>query len=319
MRRDWVILACVVIVTIVGGSTAAVLGRAKPQTALAATRPLPVVTPRRAIRVPAADAIEPAPFSWDYRWALGHPAVGAPHDHAASAVLVDIDSRRVLFSKEPHQRRAMASTTKLMTAIVTLDNAKPTDILTVPPEATRVEPNVMGLSAGEKVSVEDLLYGLMLDSGNDAAETLAAGTLGRAAFVAEMNRRAASLGLQDTSFGNPTGLDDPAQYSSAHDLAVIATVVERNYPLLATIVSTRSKSIPGGPDHKAFGPQNLDKLLWSYQGAIGFKTGLTDAAGTCLVAGARRSNHTLVAVFLDDPVIFTDATAFLDYGFRRLA
>ncbi|MHB8509870.1 MAG: D-alanyl-D-alanine carboxypeptidase family protein [Candidatus Dormibacteria bacterium] len=265
-----------------------------------------------------AKALATAPFSWDYRWAALHRG-GEPRVHARAAIVVDLDTNRVLYSLNPHLALPMASTTKLMTAMVTLDNVDPDAVLTVPESAVHVEPNVMGLGAGERVSVHDLLYGLLLDSGNDAAETLADGTLGRDRFIAAMNRKAAVMGLTDSHFSNPSGLDSPGHQTSAHDLALMAAALYREYPLLATVVSTREQPIPGDSGHKAFDPINLDKMLWTYRGAIGFKTGLTDAAGNCLVTGAHRGTHTLVAVVLNDPVMFTDGTTLLDYGFRRAA
>lgn len=270
-------------------------------------------------RQEAAQALLAPPYSWDYRWAQAHPAVGAPAIRAKAAILVDIDSRHVLFSLNPHQRMAFASTTKLTTAMVVLDHASPDAKLLVPDTATNVEPNVMGLSAGERLTVRELLYGLLLDSGNDAAETLAAGTVGtgRADFVRAMNRKAAALGLTDTNFVNPSGLDETGQYSSAHDLALTAAYLYQHYPMLAGVVTTKQETLPYSPDHKAFFPTNFDKLLWTYPGAIGFKTGLTDAAGQVFVGGAHRGDHTLVTVEMDDPLIFTDAASLLDYGFHR--
>ena len=267
---------------------------------------------------PPSAHLEAPPYSWDYRWLEEHPAAGAPANRSRSAIMVDLESGHVLFSRNPHQRMAPASTAKLMTAMVALDAADPATVVTVPAAAVQVEPNVMGLSAGEKLAVRDVLTGLLLDSGNDAAETLAATTAGdRASFIAAMNTKAEAMGLTDSRFANPTGLDDPAQYSSPHDRAVVAAYLHRHYPLLDQLVTTKTGSIQGGADHKAFAPINLNKLLWTYPGAIGFKTGLTDNAGTCLVAGAQRRGRTLLLVELNDPLIFTDATALFEYGFRR--
>ncbi len=267
----------------------------------------------------AALSLLAPPYSWDYRWAESHPAVGVPAVRAKSVVLVDVDSRHVLFSRLPHARMPLASTTKLTTAMVALDHASPDATVIVPDTATKVEPNVMGLSAGEELSVRELLYGLLLDSGNDAAETLAVTTMagGREAFIRAMNVRAAALGLTDTHFVNPSGLDDPNQYSSAHDLALTAAYLYQHYPVLEQVVTTKQETLPYSSKHKAFFPTNFDKLLWTYPGAIGFKTGLTDAAGQVFVGGAHRGSHTLVTVEMDDPLIFTDAASLLDYGFRR--
>jgi D-alanyl-D-alanine carboxypeptidase (penicillin-binding protein 5/6) len=267
----------------------------------------------------ASQALLSPPYSWNYRWLAAHPAVGAPPNRAVTAVMVDVDSRRVLFDRKSHARMPLASTTKLTTAMVALDHAGPDTVVTVPPEAVTVEPNVMGLSAGEQLTVRELLYGLLLDSGNDAAETLAATTMdgGRHGFLKAMNARSTALGLTDTHFSNPSGLDDPQQYSSAHDLALTAAYLYQHYPVIEQVVTTKEQVLAYGPNHKAFYPYNLNKLLWTYPGAIGFKTGLTDAAGDVFVGGAHRGSRTLVVVEMNDPLIFTDAAALLDYGFRR--
>jgi len=262
-------------------------------------------------------ALVAAPFSWNYR-ALHRSAAGAPLLHAHAALLVDLDSRRVVYALDPHHRYPMASTAKLMTAMVALDLASPETEVAVLPAATNIEPNHMGLTAGERLSVSELLDGLLLDSGNDAAEALASGFESRTDFIAAMNRKASLMGLLDTHFANPSGLDDPGQHSSAHDLALIAAYLYRNYPLLDQMVATRTLSIHATPAHKEFDPINLNKLIATYTGAVGFKTGLTDDAGYCLVSGAHRGKHTLLAVEMGDPLIFTDASQLLDYGFRQV-
>ncbi len=280
--------------------------------AAAAPHPHAVISP------PAAATLLAPPYSWDYRWLASHPATGAPPNRARATVMVDLESGHVLYSHKPHQRMAQASTAKLMTAMVALDRADPAYKVFVPPDATRVEPNIMGLTAGERVTVNDLLIGLLLDSGNDAAETLATTIApNRDTFVAAMNAKAGAMGLTDTHFANPSGLDDPDQYTSPNDEALTAAYLYQHYPLLEQIVTAKQAHIAATNTHKAFDPINLNKLLWTYPGAIGFKTGLTDSAGTCLVAGAHRGAHTLLLVEFNDPLIFTDAAPLLDYGFRR--
>jgi D-alanyl-D-alanine carboxypeptidase (penicillin-binding protein 5/6) len=258
-------------------------------------------------------------YQWDYVWGINHPAVGAPRTQAKAELLVDLESREVLYARAPQQHMPLASITKLVTAMVTLDHASTDTVVTVPAAATKIEPDSMGVSPGEKLTVGDLLYGLLLDSGNDAAETLAMTIMGHDAFIQAMNDKAAQLGLADTRLTNPSGLDDASQYSSAQDLAIVAGYIYQYYPRLEQVMTTRDQVIPGGPDHKAFYPENYNKMLWSYPGVIGFKTGLTDDAGTCLVTGAHRGNRTLLLVELNDPVIFTDATNMLNYGFSRPA
>ena len=293
-----------------GAPTRVAATRVEAATSSARSRPVAAM--------PMTPPLGAPPYSWDYRWLMTHPASGTPANRSNAGIMVDLESGHVLFSRNPHQRMATASTAKLMTAMIALDSADPAAVVTVPAAATQVEPNVMGLSAGEKVAVQDVLTGLLLDSGNDAAETLAATTVGsRDVFIAAMNAKAGAMGLTDTHFANPSGLDDPGQYSSPHDLALMAAYLYRHYPLLEQLVTTRNGSIQGSADHKAFAPINLNRLLWTYPGAIGFKTGLTDDAGTCLVAGAHRGTHTIVLVEMNDPLIFTDATALLDFGFRR--
>lgn len=298
------------------------LAREGAPTRVAATRAdaaAPKSMPAAPVALPPAPArLLAPPYSWDYRWLESHPATGAPVNRSRAGLMVDLESGHVLFSRNPHLRLAQASTAKLMTAMVALDHADPSIEVIVPPDATKVEPNVMGLTTGETVAVHDLLMGLLLDSGNDAAETLAATTMeNREQFLNAMNAKAAAMGLTDTRFANPSGLDDPNQHTSPNDLALTAAYLYQHYPLLEAVVTTKEAGIAGTSLHKAFDPINLNKLLWSYPGAVGFKTGLTDNAGTCLVAGAHRGAHTLLVVELNDPLIFTDATALLDYGFRR--
>ncbi|HEX2325617.1 MAG TPA: D-alanyl-D-alanine carboxypeptidase, partial [Chloroflexota bacterium] len=211
------------------------------------------------------------------------------------------------------------------TAIVALEHSRLDQVLTVPAEATQVEPNHMGLRPGEKLTVQELLYGLMLDSGNDAGEALAygvggGGPSGRAQFIAWMNETTAALGLKETRFANPSGLDDPEQYSTAYDLAVLGTYALTK-PDLRRIASLRDVVIESsrepGREHGWFRPGNLNNLLATYRGAIGLKPGYTEDAGYTLVAAAERDGRTLVCVTLQSRRHFTDCTALLDFGFAR--
>jgi serine-type D-Ala-D-Ala carboxypeptidase (penicillin-binding protein 5/6) len=264
--------------------------------------------------VQAAATPAPPPLRYSETWLAAHPQPRLEVT-AASAILVDLDARQVLWERSPADRRAPASLTKMVTAMVAVDHARLDRELTVPPEAARMEPDVMGLSAGEIVTVEDLLYGLFLDSGNDAAETLARAIIPRSRFLAEMNAKARLLGLADTSFANPTGLDAPGHYSSAYDLAVVAGYLETRYPQLAAIASARERPIPATAGHKAFDPRNLNKLVWNYPGANGLKTGLTDEAGGCVAGSATRGGRHLVVLVMGSKVFFTEAERLLDYGF----
>ncbi|MAG37595.1 MAG: hypothetical protein CL878_15280 [Dehalococcoidia bacterium] len=244
---------------------------------------------------------------------------GAPALDAQAAILVDIGTRDVLYAKNHHTARAMASTIKIVTAIVALEHAPLNTIIEVGSEAAGMEPNRMGLQVGERLTLEELLYGLMLDSGNDAAEAIARGVFGdRARFIRLMNDLASELGLQNTHFVNPSGLDDVAQYASAYDLAVLATYALQN-PIFREVVGTRRKVITAssepGREHGWFGPTNLNRLLGTYAGAFGVKPGWTGDAGYTLVAGAERGGRSLLAVVLGSRGHFTDAGRLLDYGF----
>lgn len=251
-------------------------------------------------------------------WLAQHPApeLGVK---AESGILIDLDTGRVLWARQEHSSRAPASLTKLMTAMIATDHARLTDELRVPPEAASMEPDLMGLSAGEVVTVQDLLYGLFLDSGNDAAEALARGLIPRDRFIAEMNVRAAQLGLAETHFTNPTGLDEPGLRSSAWDLAVLARQLTGHYPQLLRIASQKEVWIPPTAEHKGYSAVNLNKLLRTYPGAEGLKTGLTDDAGGCVIATAGRGKRHLLAVVMHSDLFFTDAGRLLDYGFATAA
>ncbi len=270
-------------------------------------------TATRAVgRVVAAPTAPPAFYSTAFAEARPAPALGVT---AKAGILVDLDARRVLWERSSREQRAPASLTKMVTAMVALDHAALDSKVVVPDAAVHVEPDVMGLSAGEVVSVRELLYGLFLDSGNDAAETLARTLMPRDRFLALMNAKAAGWGLGDTHFVNPSGLDSAGHRSTAYDLAVIAGHLELEHPELMQIAGTREHPIPGTSEHKAFDPHNLNKLLWQYPGATGLKTGLTDDAGGCVAASATRGGRHLVAIVLDSDVFFTDAIRLLDYGF----
>lgn len=239
------------------------------------------------------------------------PARGAePALSARSAVLMDRESGRVLYAKEAEEQRPIASITKLMTALVAVELRPDLSVpVEVKPEWTGAEGSSMYLRPGEELTLEALLYGLLLSSGNDAALAIAGCCAGDVdAFVAEMNRKAAQLGMNHTHFANPNGLDDPQHYSTAYDMALLARVVlEREE--LRTIVAARSIAIGGRS------LTNHNKLLWRYEGCTGLKTGYTDEAGRTLVSSALRDGQELIAVTLDAPNDWADHAALFDYGF----
>ncbi|WP_302496664.1 D-alanyl-D-alanine carboxypeptidase family protein [uncultured Flavonifractor sp.] len=239
------------------------------------------------------------------------PVFGAePTLSASSAILMDKESGRVLYEKNAREQRSIASITKLMTALVAVElHPDLSSTVTIKREWTGAEGSSMYLKPEEKVTLEALLYGLMLSSGNDAALAIAGYCGGDVeSFVAEMNKKAAQLGMNDTHFANPNGLDDPDHYSTAYDMAILAwAVLEREE--LRTIVSTRSIFIAGRS------LTNHNKLLWRYEGCTGLKTGYTDEAGRTLVSSALRDGQELIAVTLNAPSDWADHAALFDYGF----
>ena len=238
----------------------------------------------------------------------------APEPAAAAYVLMEADSGRVLLARNEEQRRSIASTTKIMTCLVALEHSTLTDKVTVRREHLR-EGSSMYLAEGESLTMEELLYGLMLPSGNDAAECIAAycgGSGGSKQFIAWMNEKAASLGMTHTAFLNPSGLDESGHGSCALDMARLAVYAMQN-PTFARIVSTRTASVGTRT------MTNHNKLLASYSGCVGLKTGYTGDAGRTLVTCAERGGMRLIAVTLHDGSDWTDHTALYDYGFSTYA
>ena len=239
------------------------------------------------------------------------PVRGAqPALSASSAILVDAASGRVLYEKNAHDARPIASITKLMTALVAVE-LRPdlSSVVTVKQEWTGAEGSSMYLKPGEELTLEELLYGLLLASGNDAALAVAGYCAGDvASFVEKMNKKAADLGMNQTCFANPNGLDDPNHYSTAADMAILARAVLERQELRA-IVGTRTAVVAGRT------LTNHNKLLWQYQGCTGLKTGYTDEAGRTLVSSALREGQELIAVTLNAPNDWADHAALFDYGF----
>ena len=237
---------------------------------------------------------------------------------AECAALYDAENRRPLYAKRADTRHAMASTTKIMTALVALE-ALPLDTeITVPAEATGVEGSSVYLKAGEVYTLEALLYALLLQSANDAAEVIACAVAGNVpAFAQLMNDKVAALGLADTHFENPHGLDSAEHYTTANDLAKIACAALENRDFY-TIVSSRRYAFCGVNGENQRMLINHNKLLYLYDGAVGVKTGFTKKCGRCLVSAAERDGLLLVAVTLDAPSDWSDHQKLLDYGFSRL-
>ena len=238
-----------------------------------------------------------------------------PSLSAQSAILIDASSDLVLFEKNARIRMPMASTTKIMTAIVALESCDPLSPVTVDSRAVGIEGSSVYLKVGERLSLLDLLYCLMLASANDAAAAIAyfvAGGIDE--FAARMNEKATELGLFDTHFENPHGLDSKDHYTTAYDLARLTAYALENESI-AKIVSTNSHNVKSDvAQHSLF---NHNRLLRSYAGAIGVKTGFTKTSGRCLVSAAEREGMRLVCVTLKAPDDWNDHKELLDYGFEH--
>jgi D-alanyl-D-alanine carboxypeptidase len=267
--------------------------------------PIPAQLPQ--VKVPVLSA----------SWLRTHPIAEVPPIKGRAAIVVDLTAGQILYQQAQTTRYPEASLTKMMTAMVAVDLAPLDTAITVPVAATQVEPNHMGVSAGESLTLKELLEGMLLDSGNDAAEAIAMGIVDRPTFIAFMNQKAAQLHLRQTHFTNPSGLDDADHYSSAYDLAVVGATLLADYPDLRGIVDSKQVSIYPTAQHKAFNPVNIDRLLWTYPGAIGIKPGYTGAAGYCLAAAATRNGRTILVIVLGSTQHFTDAATLLDFGFRH--
>ena len=235
-----------------------------------------------------------------------------PQVSAKSAALLDGTTGECLCEKNGDQRALIASTTKIMTGLLVCEAGDLDRTVTVPETAAGTEGSSMYLKSGETLTRRELLYGMMLHSGNDAALTLAISVSGsEAAFVRQMNRRACALNLTQTHFANPHGLDSGENYSTALDLVRLAQAALQNEQFRA-VVSTKTITCAGRT------LTNHNKLLWRYDGCIGVKTGYTRHAGRILVSAAERGGRMLIAVTISDPDEWRDHVSLLDYGFAVL-
>ncbi len=242
-------------------------------------------------------------------------ASASPENSAKSAVVIDAESGKILYSKDAHTRKGMASTTKIMTALIALENSTLDRLVTVDPRACGVEGSSVYLFENEKITMESLLYALMLQSANDAAEAIAYAVSGSIeAFVALMNQKADEIGLTATHFDNPHGLDGETHYTTAYELALIAAEALEN-EIFAEIVSTVKKSIPLHNGEATRLLVNHNRLLREYDDIIGVKTGFTKKCGRTLVSAAQKNGIRLICVTLDDGNDWADHRALLDYGF----
>lgn len=238
------------------------------------------------------------------------PVAKAVETSASSAILMDGESRRVLYAQDIHTTRHIASITKLMTALVAVEQGGNLDqVVTIRAEWLGSEGSSIYLQAGEQITLEGLIYGLLLQSGNDAASAIACQVAGdQETFVEWMNQRAAELGMEQTHFENPSGLTHEEHYSSAYDMALLALACLEN-PVVSEICATQ-RAVVG---ERTF--YNHNKLLARYDGCVGMKTGYTEAAGRTLVSAAQREGQTLVCVTLNDGDDWDDHERLLNYGF----
>jgi len=240
-----------------------------------------------------------------------------PNVTATAAIVIEATTGQIIYSRNADQKMFPASTTKVMTLILGLEQGKLDDIVTVGQNAFGVEGSSLYLEVNDKMPFGELLEGMILLSGNDAATAVAEHVAGNVPnFAAQMNKRAKELGCTNTNFTNPHGLPDVNHYTTAHDLALIAA---HGYSLdkFEQIVSLREKNYSWlhGDDKRL---ESENQMLKLYRGGNGVKTGYTQAAGRCLISGAKRGNIQLVAVVLDSLFMWQDSVALLDYGFANV-
>ncbi|MCS7462420.1 D-alanyl-D-alanine carboxypeptidase [Paenibacillus doosanensis] len=247
------------------------------------------------------------------------PAEAAPpvSTHAETAALIDVTSGRILYSQQGDKPMRIASLTKIMTAIVAIEKGNLSDVVKVSKNAFGKEGSSIYLRLGEEMSLHHLLYGMMLRSGNDAATAIAehvGGTVEGFAYM--MNEEARLIGMRNSSFKNPSGLDAEGHYSTANDMALLAAYALKN-PVFRDIVKTKVKKAPNPNDPWDYTWMNKNKMLSLYEGADGVKTGYTKIAKRCLVSSATRNGQQLAVVTLNDGDDWADHAKLLDYGFQN--
>ena len=279
-----------------------------------------------AARAEAEEAISPEAAPSDPPNAPEEPPVYIPPDDALpqvtarSAAVIDALTGEVLYQRSMDERRYPASTTKIMALITALESERGgfDDAVTVSAAAADMEGSTMWLEHGERYRLEDLLYGMMLVSGNDAAVAVAEHIAGSVpAFAKRMTEKAHEIGAKDTNFVNSCGLHHPQHYTTARDLALMTAYGYKN-PAFRKIVSTKERRVPLMKPPFSRTLENENMLLWIYPGANGVKTGYTDDAGRCVVTAAARDGVQLISVVLDGDYMWNDSIAMLDYGFRHI-
>ncbi len=256
--------------------------------------------------------VEPTLFSYPVK---SEEFKEAPSISARSAVAIDAKTGTTLFAKEPNSRHFPASVTKLMTAIVTLEKCTPETQIRVSTVFT--EGTQMGLEAQDVVTVQSLLQGMLISSGNDAAYALSLGCASSYnQFIAQMNQKAKELAMSNTHFTNPAGFDDPAHYSTARDLAKLAKVAVAN-PLISKIVSTKSTVVTDVTGNKSYYLENINQLLGEVQGLEGVKTGQTEGSLEVLVTKTTRAKNTIIVVILGSSDRFGETKQLIEWAFAN--
>lgn len=236
---------------------------------------------------------------------------------AASAIVFVADSGEILFEKDAYKRRSMASTTKIMTAVIALESEKLNDIVTVSNKMINVEGTSMGLKKGDKITLENLVRGMMLLSGNDAANAIALYLGGSEEdFAVMMNNKARKLGMRDTNFVTASGLDDDEHYTSAYDMALLTSYAMRN-PKFRRLVSLTKGEVEYVSPDATYTYYNHNKFLTMYDGACGVKTGFTKKSGRCLVTAVEKNGNLVIAVTLNAGDDWNDHEKLYDYCFSE--
>lgn len=237
---------------------------------------------------------------------------------AKSAVLINARTNEIVYEKNAREKRGMASTTKIMTSLLAVESGKLDNSVTVKDVDVHVEGTSIGLKAGDRISLRTLVYGMLLESGNDAANVTATAIGGsREEFVSLMNKRAKELGMTDTSFKNPSGLTEDGHYSTAYDMAILGSAAIKNKEFRSICSQTSIRVSYGNPEYeRTF--SNHNKFLNAFEGAFGIKTGFTKASGRCLVTAAEREGVALVAVTLSASDDWNDHKKLMEYGFEKV-
>ncbi len=245
-------------------------------------------------------------------------AVGEPSLSAKSAILINAQTNEVVYEKNAYEKRGMASTTKIMTALIALEKGNLKKSITAKDEDVRIEGTSIGLKAGDKITLETLVQGMLLESGNDAANVTATEICGsRGKFVSLMNKKAKAIGMENTCFKNPSGLTEEGHYSTAFDMAILGSCAIKNAEFRSICSSDKVWVSYGNPEYQRLF-KNHNKLLTTCEGVFGIKTGFTKASGRCLVSAAERAGVTLVAVTLSAPDDWNDHKKLFEYGFEKV-